>query len=253
MRSWPAAATRWCWRPSSGRRAATWATARRPGAKGGRGYIRRAVEQSLRRLRTDYIDLYQIHTPDPVTPIEETLSALSDLVRAGHRALHRSLELLRRAARRRGGGGPRDQRRAVHLGPESLVAAGAAGRARRGARRHPVRARGAAVLPARQRPADRQDPARRRRRPKAPGWPAATTTSPRPSWTRSRRWPSGPTSTAGRCWRSRSAASRRCPAARRSSPARRRPSRCRPTPRRASGSRAADELAEIDKIVPVFG
>jgi aryl-alcohol dehydrogenase-like predicted oxidoreductase len=53
------------------------------GAKGGRGYIRRAVEQSLRRLRTDYIDLYQIHTPDPVTPIEETLSALTDLVRAG--------------------------------------------------------------------------------------------------------------------------------------------------------------------------
>jgi aryl-alcohol dehydrogenase-like predicted oxidoreductase len=53
------------------------------GAKGGRGYIRRAVEHSLRRLRTEYIDLYQIHTPDPVTPIEETLSALSDLVRAG--------------------------------------------------------------------------------------------------------------------------------------------------------------------------
>jgi aryl-alcohol dehydrogenase-like predicted oxidoreductase len=53
------------------------------GAKGGRSYIRRAVEQSLRRLRTDYIDLYQIHAPDPVTPIEETLSALTDLVRAG--------------------------------------------------------------------------------------------------------------------------------------------------------------------------
>src|SRR5580700_5543891 len=53
------------------------------GAKGGRAYIRRAVEQSLRRLRTDYIDLYQLHTPDPLTPIEETLSALSDLVRAG--------------------------------------------------------------------------------------------------------------------------------------------------------------------------
>jgi aryl-alcohol dehydrogenase-like predicted oxidoreductase len=53
------------------------------GAKGSRSYIKRAVEQSLRRLRTDYIDLYQIHTPDPVTPIEETLSALSDLVRSG--------------------------------------------------------------------------------------------------------------------------------------------------------------------------
>jgi len=53
------------------------------GAKGGRAYIRRAVEHSLRRLRTEYIDLYQIHTPDPVTPIEETLSALSELVRAG--------------------------------------------------------------------------------------------------------------------------------------------------------------------------
>jgi aryl-alcohol dehydrogenase-like predicted oxidoreductase len=53
------------------------------GAKGGRGYIRRAVEQSLRRLRSDYIDLYQIHTPDPITPIEETLSALTELVQAG--------------------------------------------------------------------------------------------------------------------------------------------------------------------------
>ena len=53
------------------------------GAKGSRSYIRRAVEQSLRRLRTDYIDLYQIHTPDPITPIEETLTALTELVQAG--------------------------------------------------------------------------------------------------------------------------------------------------------------------------
>ena len=53
------------------------------GAKGGRGYIRRAVERSLRRLRTDYLDLYQIHTPDPVTPMAETLAALGELVAEG--------------------------------------------------------------------------------------------------------------------------------------------------------------------------
>ncbi|MCM3576840.1 aldo/keto reductase [Micrococcus luteus] len=53
------------------------------GARGSRRYIVRAVEDSLRRLGTDWIDLYQFHTPDPATPIEETLRALDDLVRAG--------------------------------------------------------------------------------------------------------------------------------------------------------------------------
>lgn len=48
-----------------------------------RGYIVRAVEGSLRRLGTDHIDLYQLHTPDRITPIDETLDALSDLVRSG--------------------------------------------------------------------------------------------------------------------------------------------------------------------------
>jgi aryl-alcohol dehydrogenase-like predicted oxidoreductase len=53
------------------------------GAKGGRAYIRRAVAESLRRLRTDHIDLYQLHTPDPVTPVEETIAALHELVAEG--------------------------------------------------------------------------------------------------------------------------------------------------------------------------
>ena len=52
-------------------------------ARGSRRYIRTAVEASLRRLGTDRIDLYQFHTPDPLTPIEETLDALDDLVREG--------------------------------------------------------------------------------------------------------------------------------------------------------------------------
>ena len=53
------------------------------GARGSRRYIHRAVEASLRRLGTDHSDLYQLHEPDRTTPIEETLRALDDLVRAG--------------------------------------------------------------------------------------------------------------------------------------------------------------------------
>jgi aryl-alcohol dehydrogenase-like predicted oxidoreductase len=52
-------------------------------ARGSRPYIRKAIEASLQRLRTDYVDLYQYHTPDRMTPFEETLGALDELVREG--------------------------------------------------------------------------------------------------------------------------------------------------------------------------
>ena len=55
-----------------------------PNQRGGsRRWIMRAVEDSLRRLNTDYIDLYQVHRPSPDTDVEETLGALTDLVRQG--------------------------------------------------------------------------------------------------------------------------------------------------------------------------
>jgi aryl-alcohol dehydrogenase-like predicted oxidoreductase len=53
------------------------------GPRGSRHYVRQAAEASLRRLRTDVIDVYQYHRPDGVTPIEETLGALDELVREG--------------------------------------------------------------------------------------------------------------------------------------------------------------------------
>ncbi|MGW5402133.1 aldo/keto reductase [Streptomyces sp. NPDC003952] len=53
------------------------------GSRGGRAYIRRAVEASLTRLQTDHIDLYQLHSPDPAVPVAETLAALTELVTEG--------------------------------------------------------------------------------------------------------------------------------------------------------------------------
>ena len=79
-------------------------------APGSREYVRHAIEQSLRRLRTDYVDLYQYHRPDGVTPVEETLAAMAELVEEGKvRAIGSSNfdpELVERAdaaARERGG------------------------------------------------------------------------------------------------------------------------------------------------------
>ena len=60
------------------------ATGRRPWDRGtSRKHVLDAIEGSLRRLRTDYVDLYQIHHPDAETPMDETLRALDDVVRAG--------------------------------------------------------------------------------------------------------------------------------------------------------------------------
>jgi aryl-alcohol dehydrogenase (NADP+) len=60
------------------------AMSERPWDRGAsRKHVLDAIDASLRRLRTDYVDLYQLHHPDPETPIEETLRALDDVVRAG--------------------------------------------------------------------------------------------------------------------------------------------------------------------------
>ena len=53
------------------------------GARASRRYVRRAVEGSLRRLRTDHIDLYYAHFPDPATPLQQALAVYDDLVRQG--------------------------------------------------------------------------------------------------------------------------------------------------------------------------
>src|SRR5712692_15321 len=52
-------------------------------ARGSRAYLHKAIDASLQRLRTDVVDLYQYHTPDNITPFEETFGALDELVRAG--------------------------------------------------------------------------------------------------------------------------------------------------------------------------
>ena len=85
----PSSATRWARTP-------TGAATRAAGSS-------REVEDSLRRLGTDWIDLYQIHRPDPETDIEETLGALTDLVHQGKvRYIGSSTFTARRSSRRSG-------------------------------------------------------------------------------------------------------------------------------------------------------
>ena len=131
------------------------------GVRGSRRYVRRAVEASLRRLQTDHIDLYQLHLPDAVTPIAETLGALTELVHEGKVRYIGCSNFagwqVADAAWTVGDEGPR----ALRLGAEPLLAARPRprGGGRPGVRA--VRARRAAVLPAGVRPAHRQVPPRR--------------------------------------------------------------------------------------------
>jgi aryl-alcohol dehydrogenase-like predicted oxidoreductase len=93
-------------------------------------YVRRAAEDSLKRLRTDYIDLYQLHQPDPDVPIADTLGALDELVKAGKvkeiGCSNFSVEQLDEAARATGPGAARfvsvqNEYSLVHREPETTV------------------------------------------------------------------------------------------------------------------------------------
>ena len=128
-----------------------------------RRYIMSAVEASLKRLKTDYIDLYQQHDYDPLTPIEETLRALDDLVRQGKvRYIGNSnfpawriaeAELTARA----------DQRQCVRVVPGRIQPRRARHRKGSAAGGAGIQTRAAAVLSACQRLVDRQIQTRRRR------------------------------------------------------------------------------------------
>jgi aryl-alcohol dehydrogenase-like predicted oxidoreductase len=229
------AATRSCWPPSSapdmgGANGPDW------GVRGSRRYIRLAVENSLRRLGTDWIDLYQLHTPDPRTPVEETLAALTELVAEGKVRYVGSSNLA--------GWQVVDADWTAHTGNlEGFVSA---------QNEYSWLNRGieAELVPALQHTGQSLLPFfplasglltgkyRRARTPRtAPGWPAHPTGWRPPTSTSSRRSASSPTSAGSPCCRWRSAAWRPCRPSAPSSPAPPRWSRSTPTWRRGSGSR----------------
>ena len=166
------------------------------GARASRRYVRRAVEASLRRLGTDHIDLYQLHQPDLVTPVEETLEALTELVARGQGPLPRLLELRGLGGRRRALDG-RHRRTATRSCRHRTSTRSTTGPPRRSWL--PALSRLGisliAVLPAGLRAAHRQVPPRRGRPPAAGSAPSARRTGwPAPTGTASRRWRPTPTS-----------------------------------------------------------
>ena len=124
-------------------------------------YVRSAIDESLRKLGTDHVDLYQYHRPDGVTPIAETLGAMDELVRAGQGALHRALELLGGAGRRGRRGGGRARADALRVVAERVLVDASRAGARPDPGARAARDRAAAVLPAGARPAHGEVPARR--------------------------------------------------------------------------------------------
>ncbi len=181
-------------------------------ARGARPYIREAIEASLRRLQTDSVDLYQYHRPDGITPIEETLGALQELVAEGKVRAIGSSNFSPRSSRRR-----------------TRSPAAAAGRRSR-ASRASIRGSRAARRPSCcLRASGSASGSFRTSRSRAASSPASTgaasphrraRASTAASWTRtasraSTAWPTGVASTASRCSRPRSAASRHNRASRR--------------------------------------
>ena len=155
------------------RSTARWATTRTSSATRAAGSSRE-VENSLRRLGTDWIDLYQIHRPEPDTDIDETLGALSDLVAPGQGPLHRLLDVPGVADRRGAVGGRAARPRALRVRAAAVLDP----RPRRRGRR-------AADLPALRHGRDPVEPAR-----PAAGCRAAGARAPtRPSSPRAQRMP----------------------------------------------------------------
>ena len=88
-------------------------------------YIRRAVEDSLKRLQTDHIDLYQAHKDDEETPLAETLGAFDDLVKSREGAVYRRIELQRSAIGRGTGDEPEEWPRELCVAATALQPGGA--------------------------------------------------------------------------------------------------------------------------------
>ena len=178
-------ATTGCWRPSSPTR---WARAPNRGGLS-RKWVMQAAEESLRRLGTDYIDIYYLHKEDHATPLAETVRAIGDLLRAGQDPLLRRVELHVLARRRDLQSVRPDGHRPADREPALLSRALSRGGGRAAAGLRLLRARRGELFAARARRAHRQVPAgrRSRRRTRAPAAPTGACCRPNSAPRRLRR------------------------------------------------------------------